>query len=190
MPAPDTSRGNGESRADRRPNGHGAGAFVRTLDDLALLSHHELRDLFASSSVPSSLSALDGDLRGRMLAPAGLRQGRLFRALARVARSPRFPWLGKTFASEGESEGRGKNRLRLLGTHRIAPFTTRFGTSAVDGKPCVVLRYRGLPIHDELREVGPGLFFGPACLKRAFGKPVVAVWFAVDGTAEGGTSPR
>jgi len=156
-------------------------SVVQSLDDLALLSHHELRDLFEGAALPDSLAALDGDLEGRMLAVRRVGPGRLFRALAAVARSPLFPWVGKTFESEGADRGRGRNRVRVLGATRDAvPFTTRIGPSTLDGAPCVVLDYGvATPIHDELREVAPHLFLGPACLRRRFGKPVVLVWFAV-----------
>ena len=147
--------------------------LIRSLDDLALLSSKELRQVFAGARVPSSLVALDGDLTGRMLAARGLRQGRVFRALATIAKSPLFPWAGKTFTSEDAEHGKGDNRVRLVGTRHAVPFTTRFGTSAVDGRPCIVLDYDGL-LHDELREVSPGLFLGPACLRRT-----VAVWFGL-----------
>lgn len=128
--------------------------------------------------MPDSLSALDGDLEGRMLAPARLPHGRVFTTLATLAKSRRFPWLGKTFRSREPERGEGENRVRLVRTRRVAPFATRFGISAVDGKPCIVLDYE-VPIHDELREIAPGLFLGPACLRRIRGKPVVLVWFAL-----------
>jgi hypothetical protein len=163
-------------------------SLLRTLDDLALLTDVELGDLFASASAPKSLAALDGDLTGRMLAVRHVRHGRLFRGLAAVAKARHFPWAGKTFESTGKDTGRGKNRVRAGRTLDLVPFTTRFGASALDGRPSVILDYGLTPIHDELREVGPsargagtgsGLFFGPACLKRAFGRPVVLAWFAV-----------
>ena len=35
-------------------------------------------------------------------------------------------------------------------------------------------------IHDELREVAPGLFVGPAMWKRSEADPVNVLWFALD----------
>ena len=173
------TRGNGQTQPAKHD-------LLRSLDDLALLSSKELRRVFAGARVPSSLAALDGDLTGRMLAARGLRQGRVFRALAMIAKSSRFPWAGKTFTSDvagsaaggtaqttNAERGKGHNRVRLVGTRHAVPFTTRFGTSTVDGRPCVVLDY-DFPLHDELREVSPGLFLGPACLRRT-----VVVWFGL-----------
>ena len=160
------TRGNGQTQPAKHD-------LLRSLDDLALLSSKELRQVFAGARVPSSLAVLDGDLAGRMLAARGLRQGRVFRALATIAKSSRFPWAGKTFMSDDPERGKGDNRVRLVGTRHAVPFTTRFGTSVVDGRPCVVLDYDG-PLHDELREVSPGLFLGPACLRRS-----VVVWFGL-----------
>jgi|SRR6185312_2726045 len=160
------TRGNGQTQPAKHD-------LLRLLDDLALLSSKELRLVFAGAQVPSSLAALDGDLAGRMLAARGLRPGRVFRALATLAKNSRFPWAGKTFTSEDAERGSGDNRVRLVGTRHAVPFTTRFGTSTVDGRPCIVLDY-DFPLHDELREVSPGLFLGPACLRRH-----VVVWFGL-----------
>jgi hypothetical protein len=68
----------------------------------------------------------------------------------------------------------------------LFPFDTRFGASAIDGKPALILDYDlsvNPPyirhIHDEIREVSPGLFLGPAMWKTAKDK-VLVLWFALD----------
>ncbi len=164
-----------------RENGQTGGArhdLIRSLDDLALLSSDELRGVFASGTVPASLASLDGDLRGRMLALRRVEHGRVFRALAAIAKSPAFPWLGKSFRASDATHGEGRNRVRLVRPRHVAAFTTRFGTSTLDGKPCIVLDYR-LPVHDELREVGPGVLLGPGCLERPARRPLVVLWFGL-----------
>ena len=177
-----------------RANGHGQPSSIRSLDDLARLSSRELRQVFSGGTVPASMAALDGDLAGRMLAFARIEKDRRLPALASVAQSQRFPWLGKTFRSADATHGHGENRVRLLRPRRVVPFETRFGTSVLDGRPCIVFDYRA-PIHDELREVGPGIFLGPACLKRprhrrasagpANSGSIVVVWFALERSSIG-----
>ena len=55
-------------------------------------------------------------------------------------------------------------------------FSTRIGSSLIDGKPAVILGYDRpenpffiRAIHDEIREVAPNLWVGPAMLKRKTG---------------------
>lgn len=98
-----------------------------------------------------------------------------------------FPWEGKSFQSRGKDEGSGINRVRLGGRHRLFPFRTHFGPSVIDGQPALVLDYDDpdnpgviRAIHDEVREVAPGLYFGPACLKKKAGGTSTALWFALD----------
>jgi hypothetical protein len=106
-----------------------------------------------------------------------------------LAASPRFVWDGKTFSARSEEEGSGINRIRIpgaLGRQDLFPFHTSFGASALDGDPTLILDY-DLPqnppwirkIHDEIREVGPGLFLGPAMWKSASGATTL-LWFALD----------
>jgi hypothetical protein len=163
-------------------------ASPATLDELAKLSSLELEALYRQGGVPASLKALDGDLQGRMLAVRGAGHGLLFRALASLAQSASFPWAGKSFAAKSATEGTGINRIQLtgLGRQRLFAFRTRIDPSVIDGAPCVLIDYDDSDnpaliraIRDEVREVSPGLYLGPACFKRKDSTPVV-LWFALD----------
>ena len=69
------------------------------LDDLLALEPAALERLYNHARVPA-LDALQGDLRGRMLAVSALPPG--WSAAARVwAGSDAFPWRGKSFAPLG-----------------------------------------------------------------------------------------
>jgi hypothetical protein len=176
-------------QTSKRPESDGA-PTIRSLDDLAQRSAVELGDLYARGTVPDSLHALDGDLVGRMLAVRGLDRGMPFHALSSFARSKRFPWAGKSFRATDSKHGTGINRLDLGyrgGRHRVFPFATRFAPSVVDGRPCVMLDYDSpdnppmiRAILDEVREVAPRIYLGPACLKTKAGKPTTVLWFALN----------
>jgi hypothetical protein len=161
---------------------------MHTLDGLAHKTLGELDALYRTASVPATMRAADGVLIGRMLAVRGVPKivaGRL----QRWAASPSFLWEGKTFQAASDGRGSGHNRVyggALLGHQNLFPFNTSFGPSAIDGKPALILDYdlEVNPgyirrIHDEIREVAPGLFFGPAMLKRGGGM-TLALWFALD----------
>jgi len=97
----------------------------------------------------------------------------------------RFPWEGKTFKSETSEIGSGINRVRLLGKRRWFPFKTRFEASFLDGQPTFRLDYSGpanppfiRSIVDEVREVAPRLYLGPAAL-LVKGRPRPILFFAV-----------
>jgi hypothetical protein len=157
------------------------------LDELARMPYAELASRYATGTVPRSLVALDGPLVGRMLAV------RWTRAMAPLLRwwasSSRFVWAGKTWRALDDQSGTGINRIQLaglLGQQDLFPFATRFGPSLVDGAPAVILDYsspKNPPyirrIHDEVRQVEPGLFLGPAMWKRGTGASTV-LWFALD----------
>jgi len=159
-----------------------------TLDTLATQSSEELDALYRNASVSATMHAADGALVGRMLAVRGL-PGPLARGLRRWAGSRSFLWEGKTFAAASEAHGVGHNRVfvpRALGRQNLFPFDTAFGPSAIDGKPTLILDYDldvnpGYirHVHDEIREITPGLFLGPAMWKTARDK-VLVLWFALD----------
>lgn len=160
-----------------------------TLDDLAAKSCAELETLYRRGSLPASLSAVDGALTGRMLAVRGLGSGRLARGLRSFARSRSFVWGGKSFSAESERRGTGINRViapGVLGRQNLFPFDTLFAKSEIDAQPAIVLDYdkpENPPyiraIHDEIREVAPGVYLGPAMWKTANG-PRTLLWFALD----------
>ena len=160
-------------------------AAVHTLASLAELSFDELAALYGEGRVPGSIRALDGHPRGRMLAVRAVR-GPASYALRQLASAQLFPWGGKSFRSKGEAYGAGVNRLRVLGRHALFPFRTSIAPSALDDRPCVVLDYGHADnpwlirrIHDEIREVAPGLYLGPAMWKHRAG-PTTLLWFALD----------
>ena len=159
---------------------------VHTLDSLSALTVEALGPIYERAAIPTSLAGLDGHPRGRMLAVRTLDQGGIAGALRSFAAARAFPWGGKSFTSRSATEGTGVNRVHLGGRHNLFPFETRLAPSVIDGKPCVLLDY-DLPdnpwfiraIHDEVREVSPGLYLGPAMWKAANG-PALVLWFALD----------
>lgn len=171
-----------------------ATASALDLDTLAARSYAALEALYRAAQPPASMRAVDGVPKGRMLAIRhidGAPVGPLVRALAA---SPRFVWDGKTFSSRSQEEGAGINRIRIpgaLGRQDLFPFHTFFGPSALDGGRALILDY-DLPqnppwirkVHDEIREVAPGLFLGPAMWKTASG-PTPLLWFALDTRVRG-----
>jgi hypothetical protein len=165
-----------------------AGA-AHNLDSLATLSVGELAALYRRATVSTSMRAADGALPGRMLAVRGL-PAPLAVPLRRFAAARSFVWEGKTFRAEDDRRGVGHNRVRVpqvLGRQDLFPFATAFGASAIDGAPTLVLDYDldvnpGYirRIHDEIREVTPGLFLGPAMWKGAGDDRTLVLWFALD----------
>jgi hypothetical protein len=155
-----------------------------SVDGMARMGVEALGALYAKGTAPR-LRDLDGAPRGRMLTWVGpLGRDRAFQAVRRFAGSSVFPWGGKSFTSSSDSRGRGINRVRVLGD--AFPFETSIAPSVVDGRPCLVLDY-DLPanpwfirqIHDELREVGPGVYLGPAMWK-ARPSPRLVLYFAIE----------
>jgi hypothetical protein len=161
---------------------------VYTLDDLAAKSYDELESLYAGGVIPKSMKAVDGPLKGRMLAVRHIRGG-VASAIATFAGSSSFIWDGKTFKATDDGNGGGINRIRIpgvLGSQDLFPFYTRFQASVVDGRPTLVLDYDRhenplyiRKIHDEIREISPGMYLGPAMWKRA-SSPTTLLWFALD----------
>ena len=174
---------------------HTASTTPRTplydLDSLATRTSEELDALYRVATCSRSMHAADGALRGRMLAVRGV-PGAIASPLARWASSSSFVWEGKTFAADSDTRGVGHNRVRLasvLGRQNLFPFETSFGPSAIDGKQTLILDYDlavNPPyirhVHDEIREVSPGMFMGPAMWKRERDK-VLVLWFALDARA-------
>jgi len=161
------------------------------LDALAACGFDELDALYRGATCARSMHAVDGALRGRMLSVRGLPSA-VAGPLRRWAASPSFLWEGKTFHADSDTRGVGHNRVAVagvLGRQNLFPFETAFGASAIDGKPTLVLDYDlGVNppyirrIHNEIREVSPGVFLGPAMWKRDRDKLLV-LWFALDARA-------
>jgi hypothetical protein len=161
---------------------------LHSLDSLSQLALGELDALYRAGRCPSNMHDADGALIGRMLAVRGL-PPTIAEPLRKWAASRSFMWEGKTFDAASETRGRGINRVALpnvLGRQNLFPFETSFGPSAIDGKPTLVLDYHLAAnppyirrIHDEIREVSPGLFLGPAMWKSGDRKALV-LWFALD----------
>ena len=157
---------------------------VLDLDALRRLAYAELDELYRSARCPQAISELHGDTRGAMLAWRFPRTGPVAWLLGAFGASSAFPWEGKSFQGE-EEEGRGINRVTLFGKRRWFPFKTRFAASFLDGKPTFQLDYSGpekppfiRSIVDEVREVAPGLYLGPAALNFR-GRPRPVLFFAV-----------
>lgn len=159
-----------------------------SLDTLATRSHDELAALYRTATVSTTMRAADGKLVGRMLTVKGV-PGGIAGPLRRWAASRSFVWEGKTFEASSDARGVGHNRVfvpNVLGRQNLFPFETSFGPSAVDGRPTLILDYDLSvnpsfirKIHDEIREVSPGLFLGPAMWKSGPKKTHV-LWFALD----------
>lgn len=160
-----------------------------TFDQLARMSVRELGELYRAGAVPYSLEVLDGKLRGRVLSMVGPGGRPPLLDLARtIAAANWFPWAGKTFDAASPVEGTGINRIRLPGGVRTwFPFETKMGRSAIDDEPCILLDYDRddnpwvvRKIRDELRQVAPKLFLGPAMLITPT-KPRLLMYFALQG---------
>jgi hypothetical protein len=147
-----------------------------SLDELMRYDYDELAALYRAAPAPATPAIADGRLDGRMLA---WRWG----SLRALARSPRFVWQGKTLSAGG-----GYNRVNLgavLGRQQIFPFATRIVPSLFDGKPTIDIDYDRPEnpwwmrhIHDELRQLEPGLFLG-LDLWRTQTRSIGLVWFAL-----------
>lgn len=158
---------------------------THTLDSLAEKTSDELAEVYASGTVPKTFEVLKGHPRGRMLAVRSLDRGAVAEGLRRFAAGSFFPWGGKSFVAHADRIS-GINRVHLFGRHLLFPFQLKNQASEIDQRPCIALDYdledNPAPIrkiHDEIREVSPGVFLGPAMFrgKRAH---TLILWFALD----------
>ena len=152
---------------------------------LRLMNFKQLEQLYREGARPAALADLDGDAIGAMLAWRSPARGPLAWLLQSFGASSVFPWEGKTFVSLNPAEGSGINRINLVKKTRWFPFKTRFDASFLDGRPAFILDYSGprnppfiREIVDEVREVAPGLYLGPAAL-LVKGRPRPILFFAV-----------
>ena len=150
-------------------------AQIGTLDDLAVLGPDELMELYRSARTPT-LEELDGKLTGRMLAAPRAQAPHVRAWLAKFAKSPLFPWQGKTFQHETADHGHGVNRLlgervtwfrfhTYVGPSHAGDFDAVHLDYSHDGNPPVVRK-----VKDEVREVGPGVYLGLAYLAMRDGE--------------------
>ncbi|HSS61056.1 MAG TPA: hypothetical protein VLK30_06340 [Candidatus Limnocylindrales bacterium] len=148
---------------------------VQTLDDLAALGPDELMMLYAAARTPA-LEELDGKLNGRMLAVPRAQAPHVKEWLEKFARSPLFPWQGKTFSHETADHGHGVNRLlgervtwfrfhTYIGPSHAGDFDAVHLDYSHDGNPPLVRK-----VQDEVREVAPGLYLGLAYLSMRDGE--------------------
>lgn len=165
-----------------------------SLDELAALTSADLAELYADGDVPDDFSALDNHPRGRMLAIRGVEKTPFHALVAEFAKLGFFPWDGTSMTATGAQTGEGVNRISLgpIRTTWFA-FTSSVQTSLVDGRETIVLDYEqpGNPafvrkIHDEIREVAPGLYLGPAMWKLRGGAAKTVLWFALDTNVRAG----
>jgi hypothetical protein len=122
-----------------------------TLDRLQRMSACQLGDLFTQAEMGRPLL---GVARGRLL---HLTDRRLPRVKVRLAN---LVWRGKAACEDGYFVNRW-----VCGIERIDSHYT-IGPSWVDGRPAIIMEYPpGTALfenmHDELREVAPGLYLGP-----------------------------
>jgi hypothetical protein len=158
-------------------------AMPARLDDLLELDPGRLAALYAAASVPR-LADLTGDLRGRMLAWHGVR-GLGAAALRALGKWDRFPWRGKSFRHATANEGEGDNRVFADRFH-LFRFATSIGLSRAGQFDAVHLDYDhpGNPffiraIHDEVRQLRPGLYLGQAWLMKPFA-PRLLLYFGLE----------
>lgn len=156
-----------------------------SLEDLRSMNFTELDALYRAGKRPSSIADLDGDAIGAMLAWRSPSRGPIAWCLRSFGASSAFPWEGKSFKNDSKDLGSGINRVNFFGKRRWFPFKTRFEPSFLDGRPAFRLDYSGpanppfiRSIVDEVREVAPGLYLGPAALLFR-GRPRPILYFAV-----------
>jgi hypothetical protein len=157
-----------------------------TIEDLRRMNYNELDEVYRSGNRPAALSDLNGPALGAMLAWRSPASGPLASLLKSFGESGIFPWKGKTFKADATGDGEGINRIdfKLFKTNWFR-FATRFSPSFLDGQTTFMLDYAAYnnpplirSIVDEVREVGPGLYLGPAALKVK-GTPKPILFFAV-----------
>jgi hypothetical protein len=159
-----------------------------SLDSLSNLDTDTLESIYRSGTVPQDISVLNGRPKGRMLSVRYTDNTPAFDALKFVSSANFFPWDGKSFFPLSAQNGRGINRIKVLtSSFDWFPFETKVVNSVIDYKPCILLDYDQpenpwfiTMIRDEIREVSPKLFMGPAMWKDGNGGATLVLWFAVD----------
>jgi hypothetical protein len=135
---------------------------VRTVPsdlDLLALSGADLDDLYRSAgagTIPTGIG------RGTAVIVPGRRVGRLLATITKLT-----AWQGKVFA------GDGSQLVNLVSPFRLRLIKARVyeGDSWLDQGRCIVIDYSTTSlvarwVHDEIREVSPGLFLGLVYVRR------------------------
>jgi hypothetical protein len=135
-------------------------ACALDLDQLQRMSPAELDALFRQSELGKPFA---GVYKGRLLY---LTDKNLPKVKVRLAN---IPWSGKMAREDGYFTNRWLRDINWIDSHYV------IGPSWVDGKPAVIMEYApGTPLfanmHDELREVAPGLYMGPVYERCPCGK--------------------
>jgi len=172
--AANSDGGREKARSRRKPKI----ARVPSLDSLVAAHPLALRDIYEAGE-PCDPTVFRQGSRGLLLAVDRWREAFMLarpivRALSRLT-----PWRGKVFESGGTS---GANQVL---NWQLFRFHSEVADSRLDGKPTLMISYQGFGnpwpianIVDELREVGDGVYLGPAYRLRD-GEPKVMFWWGL-----------
>ena len=121
-----------------------------TVDDLRKMDRCQLEELFSGAELGRPFV---GKARGKLVHLAD----RLPRIKMRLSD---LVWRGKSATPDGCFSNRWIGGIERIGSDYV------IGPSWLDGRPAVIMEYApGTPLfanmHDELREVAPGLYMGP-----------------------------
>jgi hypothetical protein len=139
-------------------------------DDLVRMSECQLLDLYRRAA-PGPIP--DGYAPGKAIPNPG-KPGTAFKSKIIGATA----WQGKNFDPDGTMTN------RMFGT-RMVTARTSYDASWLDGKPSLVLDYRGSSkvvwarCRDELREVAPGIYLG-LMYRDACPAPKLRTFFVID----------
>lgn len=130
------------------------------LEDLEHLAPNQLQYLFMQGNLEHQLV---GTARGRLLY---LTDDKLPRIKVRLANSL---WRGKTAEPDGAFVNRWIGGVNRIDSHYVV------GPSWIDGRPAIIMEYAPdtklfWNMHDELREIAPGLYMGPVIERYPYPK--------------------
>jgi short-subunit dehydrogenase len=139
-----------------------------TLSELTSMSRERLHELFAASEVGEPI---EGDVEGLGLSLGRLSASIPFTVVREAVRAA--AWQGKKFDSEHSVARNIMSPFRLP----LMSADTRVSSDTRDGRPSLIIdfsRTTGLPVWDEVRQVGPTLYLG---INMVAGRP--AAYFAL-----------
>ena len=144
------------------------GVAVESLDQLARMTPAELDAVYQRSGVGV---VPEGRVRGRALVAPGTAMA------GPLSRGARLFWQGKVFRG---ADGTAVNRFFGV---RIIRGRLSQGASWLDGRPSLILDYRGTSrlyanYRDEIRQVGPNLYLG-LMYARSDPQPKFRMYFAL-----------